>query len=72
MLTVGKITKLVRDRGFGFSEDEAGQLYFFHYSSIDPRTRVKFEDLNEGNSIQFIAEPSEKGPRAKPRSLSLV
>ena len=72
MLIVGIITKIVRDRGFGFSTDDTGQLYFFHYSAIDPKTGVKFEELTEGSKIQFTSESSEKGPRAKPRSLSLV
>lgn len=72
-LTVNaKITRVVRDRGFGFAKDEFEQLYFFHYSAIDPRMTLKFESLREGDCISFIREEGEKGPRAKPRTLKLI
>lgn len=66
------ITKLVKDRGFGFAEDEFKQLYFFHYSAIDPRVSLEFNSLNVGNRISFNSEPTDRGPRAKPRTLRLV
>jgi cold shock CspA family protein len=71
-MTTATITKIVRDRGFGFCKDQSEQLYFFHYSAIDPKTSLKFDDLKEGQSIQFTAGDSEKGPRAMPRTLVLV
>lgn len=71
-MTTGKISRLVKDRGFGFILDENSQLYFFHYSAVDPKSKVKFEDLTEGKQVQFISEPGDKGPRAKPRSLNVV
>lgn len=70
-MTVGTITRIIRDRGFGFITDSNNQLYFFHYSSIDPKSKVKFEDLMDGQRVEFISEDGEKGPRAKPRSLNI-
>jgi len=71
-MTTALITKLVKDRGFGFCKDENNQLYFFHYSAIDPKTELKFESLEVGHKIQFISMDSDKGPRATPRTLSLI
>lgn len=71
-MTIATITKLVKDRGFGFSKDDNNQLYFFHYSAIDPKTDIKFESLEVGNKISFLSMDSDKGPRATPRTLTLV
>ena len=56
----GTIKRLVRDRGFGFIRDEAGQEWFFHRSSVEG----SFDSLNEGQRVNFEEEPSAKGPRA--------
>jgi len=58
---IGKIKKLVRDRGFGFISDTDGREVFFHQSSL---LDVKFEALNEEQDVEFEVEKSEKGPRA--------
>jgi len=57
----GKIKKLVRDRGFGFITDTDGTEVFFHQSSV---MEVKFDTLNEEQTVEFEVEKSEKGPRA--------
>jgi len=57
----GKIKKLVRDRGFGFIADSDGRELFFHQSSL---AEVKFDALNEEQSVSFEVENSPKGPRA--------
>jgi CspA family cold shock protein len=57
----GTIKRLVRDRGFGFVRDEAGQEWFFHRSSV---ANGAFDQLNEGQRVSFDEEPSNKGPRA--------
>jgi cold shock protein len=57
----GTIKRLVRDRGFGFIRDDAGQEWFFHRSAVRDGT---FEQLNEGQRVSFEEEPSAKGPRA--------
>lgn len=57
----GKIKKLVRDRGFGFISDTDGREVFFHQSSL---VDIKFDALNEEQSVSFEVESSDKGPRA--------
>jgi CspA family cold shock protein len=57
----GTIKRLVRDRGFGFIRDDGGQEWFFHRSSVQAGS---FDQLNEGDRVSFVEEPSVKGPRA--------
>jgi cold shock CspA family protein len=71
-MTTATITKLIKDRGFGFCKDDQDQLYFFHYSAVDPKSKTDFDKLTEGQVVQFISEDSPKGPRAKPRTLSKI
>ena len=59
-MSTGTIKRLVRDRGFGFIRDDGGQEWFFHRSSV----QGDFDQLNEGQRVQFDEEPSAKGPRA--------
>src|ERR1700693_2990739 len=59
-MPTGTIKRLVRDRGFGFIRDDGGQEWFFHRSSVDG----SFDQLNEGQRVSFVEEPSAKGPRA--------
>lgn len=56
----GKIKKLVTDRGFGFVESDRGDI-FFHYSSVEG---VPFEELREGQTLEFEIGQGPKGPRA--------
>ena len=55
----GKIKKLVQERGFGFIEGERGDL-FFHHSE----TGVPFEELREGQMVEFEIGEGRKGPCA--------
>lgn len=71
METTATIIKIVKDRGFGLAEND-GQLYFFHFSAIDPRTKLDFNSLGIGNKVSFQAEPGERGPRAKTRTMKLI
>ncbi len=57
----GKIKKLVRERGFGFISDTDGRELFFHQSGL---IDLKFDALNEEQSVTFEVEKSDKGPRA--------
>ena len=57
----GTIKKVVRDRGFGFIQAGEGREVFFHRSSLQRHT---FDDLREGDAVEFDVEQSEKGPRA--------
>lgn len=60
---LGTVKRLVRDRGFGFIRAGKGEgdEYFFHRSSV---TGGSYEDLREGDPVDFEVEPSSKGPRA--------
>ena len=56
----GKIKKLVSDRGFGFVEGERGEL-FFHHSEVQG---VAFEELQEGQTLEYEIGQGKKGPCA--------
>ena len=56
----GSIKKLVADRGFGFINTDTGDV-FFHLSSL---AEGVFEDLQEGQQVEFETEDGPKGPQA--------
>jgi len=56
----GRIKKLVTDKGFGFIDGERGDL-FFHHSEVQD---VTFEELREGQTVEFEIGQGPKGPRA--------
>jgi cold shock protein len=59
----GTVKKIMRDKGFGFIvPDDGSEDVFFHRSS--PAPRVRFEDISEGDSVQFQVRRGEKGPVA--------
>ena len=57
----GTIRKLIMDKGFGFIQGDKGDL-FFHHSSVEGAT---FEELREGQAVEFEEGRSPKGPRAE-------
>ena len=59
----GTIKKKVSDRGFGFisREGEAKDL-FFHSKDLQG---VTFEELNEGDMVNFEIVDGDKGPAAQ-------
>ena len=57
----GTIKKLISDKGFGFISDENKDL-FFHRSSVED---ANFEDLREGQSVEFTRGEGPKGPCAE-------
>jgi CspA family cold shock protein len=56
----GQIKKLVTDRGFGFVEGDRGEL-FFHHSEVQGTT---FEELQEGQTVEYEIGEGRKGPCA--------
>jgi CspA family cold shock protein len=59
----GTIKKIVRDKGFGFIvPDDGGDEVFFHRSRLDPK--VNFEDLRDGDEVEFQVRQGEKGRQA--------
>ncbi len=59
-MPVGTIKKIT-DRGFGFIQSADGDL-FFHMSAVQ---EVEFEDLREGQSVEYTEGEGPKGPRAE-------
>jgi len=61
MCLKGKISRLIRDRGFGFITAEGGKDVFFHSSAL---AGGDFNALIEGTDVEFDSESGPKGPRA--------
>ena len=59
-MSQGTIKKLT-DRGFGFIAADSGEI-FFHGSALDG---VSFENLREGQTVEFTEGRGPKGPRAE-------
>ncbi len=54
--------KRLTDRGFGFiSQEGSDKDLFFHSKELQG---VAFEDLKEGDKVQFEVSESPKGPNA--------
>lgn len=62
-MATGAITRLVRDRGFGFIKTDSGKDLFFHNSGV---TGGSYDDLQEGQVVSYDkeADPRGKGDRA--------
>ena len=56
----GTIKKLT-DKGFGFIAGN-GEEIFFHSSSLQ---NAQFEDLREGDNVEYSEGNGPKGPRAE-------
>ena len=59
-MSQGTIKKLT-DKGFGFIEGERGDI-FFHHSAV---TDGSFDNLREGQSVEYTEGHGPKGPRAE-------
>jgi len=57
----GKIKRLT-DRGFGFIETSDQKDMFFHMSTL---VDVQWDDLREGQAVEFQVGEGPKGPRAE-------
>jgi cold shock protein len=60
-MTQGTVKWFSNQKGFGFITAEDGRDIFVHHSSIQAEG---FKTLEEGASVQFEIEKSEKGLRA--------
>jgi cold shock CspA family protein len=58
----GKVTRLFRDKGYGFVRGEDGEARFFHKSNM--RDAPWFELMWEGCKVEFDEQVSPKGPKA--------
>ena len=57
----GTIKKLT-NKGFGFIADAQENEYFFHQSALQ---RGSFDELREGDTVEFDVGQGPKGPRAE-------
>lgn len=57
----GTIKKLT-DKGFGFIDTGTGKDLFFHMSAVQGTT---FDDLYEGQKVEFTEGRGPKGPNAE-------
>ena len=67
MMAIGHLKGLKPDAGYGWIEPDDGgpQDYFFHRSALDLTAGQRFEDLREGDKVEFVeVDNSPKGPRA--------
>jgi CspA family cold shock protein len=62
-MPVGKIKKLVQDKGFGFISTNEGTDIFFHHSTVADR---QFDSLEIDQPVEFTldSQGGAKGPRA--------
>ena len=65
-MPTGTIKKLIKEKGFGFIAGDKGDL-FFHSSALQG---VNFDDLNEGQAVQYEEGMGPKGPKAENESLT--
>jgi len=70
-MATGSITRIVRDRGFGFIQPSGGtEEVFFHSSVVEQPT---FDELNEGQQVEFETEPDPRQPqRSRAAHVKLV
>ena len=59
-MATGKITRIVKDRGFGFIQTDGSEEVFFHTTAL---TDGGFDDLREGQSVEFDVQPDPRDPR---------
>lgn len=50
------------DKGFGFIGTNGGEDVFFHSSAVEG---VTFDELREGQRVEFVEGSGPKGPRAE-------
>jgi CspA family cold shock protein len=59
----GTVKNIVNDKGFGFILVDGGtEEFFFHFSACQ---HTKFDQLQRGTRVQFVATTGAKGPRAE-------
>ncbi|WP_350187285.1 cold shock domain-containing protein [Gimesia sp.] len=60
-MTEGTIKRVV-DKGFGFIDNGTGTDMFFHMSNLEG---IQFDDLQEGQRVEYTEGQGPKGPRAE-------
>jgi CspA family cold shock protein len=60
-MSKGAVKRIIRERGFGFISAEDGREIFFHRSELQ---NVEFDELAEGDHLEFSVIKGKKGPQA--------
>jgi CspA family cold shock protein len=55
----GTIIRLVRDRGFGFIQEQNGTELFFHATGVTGST--PYDNLQEGQSVAYAKARDDRG-----------
>ncbi len=59
-MSTGQITRLMKDRGFGFIKSaSSSEEVFFHATSLNA---VTFDELREGEDVEFDVEADPRNP----------
>lgn len=59
-MATGKITRIVRDRGFGFiKSSDSNEEVFFHTTAL---AAGGFDDLKEGQDVEFTIQADPRNP----------
>jgi CspA family cold shock protein len=58
-MPTGTIVRIVRDRGFGFIQEENGNELFFHATGVTGTT--PFDSLAEGQRVSYDKGRDERG-----------
>ena len=57
----GRISRILRDDGYGFIETADGQELYFHRNAV---VNGGFDRLKEGAEVRFVEAAGDKGPQA--------
>jgi CspA family cold shock protein len=68
-MATGAVTRLIRDRGFGFVRTQDGGEIFFHHSALPPGV---FDTLTEGQELEFEVEIDPRGRGERARDITLI
>jgi len=68
-MALGKIKKIVQDKGFGFIQTDGGTDVFFHHSIV---ANHGFDDLTEGQRVEYTVEEGGSGKGKGPRAASVT
>ena len=58
---IGRIRRVFPEGEYGFIQSADGGEVYFHKNSL---RNCAYNDLQEGDSVEFAAEAGEKGPQA--------
>jgi CspA family cold shock protein len=68
-MALGKVKKLVQDKGFGFIQTDSGEDVFFHHSTV---ANQGYDDLTEGQQVEYTVEQGQSGKGKGPRAASVA